>query len=78
MEETNIKLDFIDNTLCLLNLYNNTIMGNYEIMIGNNKHTITINLTTNNYALLKNCFNDNFEEHKIFMENTGEISGLVL
>ena len=60
VEETNIKLDFIDNTLCLLNLYNNTIMGNYEIMIGNNKHTITINLTTNNYALLKNCFNDNF------------------
>lgn len=77
-EETNIKLEFIDDILCSLNLYNNSIIGNYEIIIGDNKHTVTIALSSNNYALLKKSFNDNFEEHKTFMENTGEISGLVL
>ena len=78
VEETNVKLDFIDDTICSLNLYNNTIMGNYKVIIGNNKHYINIELSSNNYTLLKNCFNDNFEKHKTFMENTGEISGLIL
>jgi len=78
LEETNIKLEFIDHNVCSLNLYNNTIMGNYEIVIGDNKHTVTITLSSNSYDLLKRCFQDNLEEHKIFMENTGEISGLVL
>jgi 8-oxo-dGTP pyrophosphatase MutT (NUDIX family) len=78
MEETNIKLDFVDYTVCSLNLYNNTIMGNYEIVIGTNKHNVMIDLSSNSYELLKKCFNDNLEEHKIFMENTGEISGLIL
>ena len=78
VEETNIKLDFIDDTICSLNLYNNIIMGNYKAIIGTNKHYINIALSSNNYALLKNCFNDNFEKHKTFMENTGEISGLLL
>ena len=78
VEETNIKLEFIDHDTCSLNLYNNIIMGNYEIVIGNNKHNINIALSSNNYTLLKNCLNDNLEEHKTFMENTGEISGLIL
>jgi hypothetical protein len=78
VEETNIKLEFVDDAVCSLNLYNNSIMGNYEIVIGHNKHTVTIALSSNNYALLKRCFQDNLEEHKTFMENTGEISGLVL
>jgi len=78
VEETNIKLEFIDHNVCSLNLYNNTIMGNYEIVIGDNKHTVTITLSSNNYALLKRSFQDNLEVHKIFMENTGEISGLIL
>ena len=78
MEETNINLEFVDNTVCSLNLYNNTIMGNYEIVIGANKHNVMIYLSSNSYELLKKCFNDNLEEHKIFMENTGEISGLIL
>ena len=78
MEETNIKLDFLDEAMCLLNLYNNNIMGNYEIVIGENKHNITIALSSNSYELLKTGFRDNFEEHKTFMENTGEISGLIL
>jgi len=78
VEETNIKLEFIDDTVCSLNLYNNSIMGNYEIVIGHNKHTVTIALSSNNYALLKRCFEDNLEAHTAFMENTGEISGLIL
>jgi len=81
VEETNIKLEFSEDTLftlCSLNLYNNYIMGNYEIHIGDNKHTVTIALSSNDYALLKKCFQDNLEEHKTFMENTGEISGLIL
>jgi 8-oxo-dGTP pyrophosphatase MutT (NUDIX family) len=78
VEETNIKLEFIDHIVCSLNLYNNTIMGNYEIVIGDNKHTVTITLSSNNYALLKRSFQDNLEVHTAFMENTGEISGLIL
>ena len=78
MEETNIKLEFMDDSRCSLNVYNNNIIGNYEIIIGNNKHSVNINLSSNNYELLKKSFNDNFEEHKQFMENTGEISGIIL
>ncbi len=78
VEETNIKLEFIDHETCSLNLYNNIIMGNYEVVIGYNKHNINIVLSSNNYTLLKECFQNNLEEHKTFMENTGEISGLVL
>lgn len=80
-EETNIKLEFMEDTLftlCSLNLYNNNILCNYEIIIGDNKHTVTIALSSNDYALLKKSFQDNLEEHKAFMENTGEISGLIL
>jgi hypothetical protein len=78
IEESNIKLEFIDDNICSLNIYNNNIIGNYEVIIGNNKHNVTINLSNTNYELLKKCFSDNFEEHKQFMENTGEISGLIL
>ena len=39
---------------------------------------MTIKLSSNNYKLLKECFNNNLEKHKTFMENTGEISGLIL
>lgn len=78
MEETNIKIKFIDDNLCSLNLYNINIMCNYEIVIGNNKHAITIGLSYNKYAILKKCFYDNLEEHQTFMENTGEISGLII
>lgn len=78
MEETNIKLEFIDDVTCFLNVYNNNIMGKYDIIIGNNKHNINIVLSSKNYTLLKNSFYENLEEHKIFMENTGEISGLIL
>lgn len=78
LEESNIKLDFIDDNICLLNLYDNIIDCNYEIISNDNKHNITINLSSNNYELLKKCFNDNLEQHRTFMENTGEISGLIL
>jgi hypothetical protein len=78
LEETNIKLEFIDDNLCLLNLYDNIIDCNYEIISNYTKHNITINLSPNNYELLKKCFNDNLEEQQKFMENSGEISGLIL
>ena len=78
LEETNINLDFIDDYNCSLSLYNNIIIGNYEITNDYNKHNIVIQLSTNNYELLKKYFRDNLEEHKTFMENTGEISGLIL
>jgi hypothetical protein len=78
LEESNIKLEFIDDTTCSLNIYNNIITGNYEINSNNDKHNVTIHLSSNNYQLLKKSFHDNLEEHKIFMENTGEISGLLL
>ena len=77
-EETNIKIEFTDETVCSLNVYNHIIMGNYEIIIGNNKHSVNVNLSSTNYELLKKVFSDNFEEHKQFMENTGEISGLIM
>ena len=78
LEEANIKLDFVDDYNCSLSLYNNIIIGYYEITNDYNKHHIVIQLSTNNYELLKKCFRDNLEEHKKFMENTGEISGLLL
>jgi hypothetical protein len=78
LEETNIKLNFIDNAVCSLNIYDNNIIGNYDVISNNNKHNITINLSSTNYELLKKGFNDNLEEHQKFMENTGEISGIIL
>ena len=78
LEESNIKLDFIDDTVCSLNIYDNNIIGNYEMINNDNKHNITIYLSSTNYELLKKSFNDNLEEHQQFMENTGEISGLIL
>jgi len=78
LEETNIKLNFIDNAVCSLNIYNNNIIGNYDVISNNNKHNITIHLSSTNYELLKKSFNDNLEEHQKFMENTGEISGIIL
>lgn len=77
MEETNIKLDFIDDSTCSLTLYNNIIIGNYELFVSNTHH-VNIAVSSNNYELLKRCFINNLEEHKTFMENTGEISGIVL
>jgi len=53
VEETNIRLDFIDHTMCSLKLYDNIIMGNYEVVIGNTKHYINIALLSNNYTLLQ-------------------------
>jgi len=78
LEESNIKLKFIDDYLCSLDVYNNIIICDYEITIDYNKYNIVIRLSTNNYELLKECFRDNLEEHQKFMENTGEISGLLL
>jgi hypothetical protein len=78
LEETNINLVFIDDYNCSLSLYNNIIIGKYEITNDYNKHHMVIQLSTNNYELLKEYFHDNLEEHKKFMENTGEISGLLL
>jgi len=78
LEESNIKLLFIDDNLCSLDIYDNIIIANYEIITNNDKHTMTIKLTSDNYKLLKECFNNNLEKHKTFMENTGEISGLIL
>ena len=75
IEESNIQLEFINDNLCILNIYNNVINGTYEI-VNNNK--INITLSPNSYELLKQSFYDNFEEHKTFMENTGEISGIIL
>ena len=78
LEESNIKLNFIDDKICSLNIYDNNIIGNYEMINNDNKHNITIYLSSTNYELLKKSFNDNLEEHQQFMENTGEISGLIL
>jgi hypothetical protein len=78
LEESNIKLLFIDDNSCSLNIYDNIIIANYKIVTNNNKHIMTIKLTSDNYELLKECFANNLEKHKIFMENTGEISGLIL
>jgi hypothetical protein len=77
LEESNIKLDFIDDTICSLNIYDNNIVGNYEIISNEVKHNITIYLSSIRYELLKKSFNENLEEHQQFMENTGEISGLI-
>ena len=78
LEESNIKLDFIDNAVCSLTIYDNNIIGNYEMISNENKHNITIYLSSTNYELMKKSFNDNLEEHQQFMENTGEISGIIL
>ena len=78
LEESNIKLEFVDDNICLLNLYDTIIDCNYEIISNDTKHYVTIHLSSNNFELLKNCFNDNLEQHRTFMENTGEISGLIL
>jgi hypothetical protein len=78
LEESNIILLFIDDNSCSLNIYDNIIVANYKIITNNNKHIMTIRLTLDNYELLKECFTNNLEKHKTFMENTGEISGLIL
>jgi hypothetical protein len=78
LEESNIKLLFIDENSCSLDIYDNIIVANYQIITNNDKHTMTIKLSYDNYKLLKECFNNNLEKHKTFMENTGEISGLIL
>jgi hypothetical protein len=78
LEESNIKLLFIDDNSCSLDIYDNIIIANYQIITNNDKHTMTINLSSDNYKLLKQIFNNNLEKHKTFMENTGEISGLIL
>ena len=78
LEESNIKLLFIDDNSCSLDIYDNIIIANYKIITNNDKHTMTINLSSDNYKLLKQIFNNNLEKHKTFMENTGEISGLIL
>ena len=78
LEESNIKLLFINDNSCSLEIYDNIIIANYEIITNNDKHTMIINLTSDNYNLLKQIFNNNLEKHKTFMENTGEISGLIL
>jgi hypothetical protein len=78
LEESNIKLLFIDDNSCSLNIYDNIIIANYQITTNNDKHTITIKLSSDKYELLKQIFNNNLEKHKTFMENTGEISGIIL
>lgn len=78
LEESNIKLKFIDDYICSLDVYNNIIVCDYEIISDYNKYNIVIQLKPNNYEFLKKCFRDNLEEHKRFMENTGEISGFLL
>jgi hypothetical protein len=52
LEETNIKLNFIDHSACSLNIYDNHIIGNYDAIRNNNKHNITIYLSSTNYELL--------------------------
>ena len=78
LEETNINLNFINDAVCSLNIYGNHIIGNYGVIHNNNKHNITIYLSSTNYELLKKSFNDNLKEHQKFMENTGEISAIIL
>ena len=58
----------------MLNIY----LGINEINTNVNKHNVTIQLTCLDYELLKQIFIDNLEEQKKFMENSGEISGLIL
>ena len=78
LEESNMKLEFINDNVCSFDVYNTIIIGNYEIISNNDKHNVSIRLSSNNYEALKKCFADNLEEHQRFMENTGEISGFVL
>ena len=78
LEESNMKLEFINDNVCSFDVYNTIIIGNYEIISNNDKHSVSIRLSSNNYEALKKCFADNLEEHQRFMENTGEISGFVL
>lgn len=78
LEESNIKLTFINENVCSLNVYNNIIMSDYEITCDYNKHHVVIKLSSKNYYLLKEYFCKNVEEHQRFMENTGEISGMLL
>jgi len=78
LEESNMQLEFINENICSFHLYNNVVIGNYEIITNNDKHNVIIRLSSNNYEALKKSFLDNLEEHKTFMENTGEISGFIL
>ena len=77
-EETGIKLIFIDENICVLSVYDNEITCQYYINTNINKHYVTIQLTCPDYELLKQIFIDNLDQQKKFMENSGEISGLIL
>ena len=71
-------MGFIDDRTCSLSIYDIMIMGNYEHSFDGVKHIVTIKLSSNNYEILKKCLHDNLEDYKTFMENTGEVSGIIL
>ena len=73
-----------ENSICSLNIYNKKFTCNYDIKenimdkYGDFKHHITIHISCHDYDLLKKTIYDNQYQQKIFMEKTGEISGIVL
>jgi len=82
LEESNINLTFNDDLTGKLNLYNVDIDCKYNIRenvmdkYGDFKHHVDIILSCSNYELLKSIIYNNMYQHKLFMEQTGEISGI--
>ena len=77
LEETNIKLSFINQTECSLEVYDNKYEANYSY----NKQkllkpTFNICLSCASYDAMKQTFKANKKQHIVFMESSGEIAAI--
>ena len=77
-EEVGIKLKFVNDTICSLSLYDQEFNGSYNIINSDTKHSVNINLSCQIYDLIKNIVSINIDQMKSYIENTGEISGILL
>jgi len=83
-EEVGFDLTFNEDTTCNISLFDIDVPASYSIEehVSNKfnaiKHCITIRLSCVNYDSIKNILAINYLNQKKFLENTGEISGLVL
>jgi hypothetical protein len=83
-EEVGFNLEFIDDEMCKICLYDTSVNGSYKIdkytvnKFDGTKHMVLITLDCNSYDTLKNTISMNYYDQKKFLENTGEISGIVL
>ena len=83
-EEVGFNLEFITDDKCKIILYNKEINGLYKINenafnnLDDIKHIVSITLDCNIYDELKNTINIHYFDQKRFLENTGEISGIIL